>query len=212
MQPLKQWLVRIPILTLLFLLVACSQQVDLTLWEGNEFSATILTSTLVGTEQQQSAEDVAQELDAQVSDIRSQPNITRAEWRRLDTNEDEFKAEVTIEGNDYAAIESLLEGDATVRPVVQNGEEAVDFTYVFSPTATYTLTLHSGEVLSTNGNQADDGTVQWNGGVMNAVVRPKSRASGNLPLLVGGVVVAVLVISAGLFAMRREGATPASTS
>lgn len=207
MQRLNQWLVGCAGFLLLFILVGCSQEIDLTVWEGNQFSATILNSIPINEDNTEA--DIRQELDSQVSDIRSQPNITAATWERIETNEDEFRAEITVEGNDYMAIERVLDGGATVRTTVVDGREAVEFTYDYSPTLAYTLTLHSGEVLSTNGNQLDSGTAQWNGGIMTAVVRPKSRAADNLiPIAVGiGVVVVVGVLLAVM--LRGRGTTKA---
>lgn len=203
MQRLNQWLVGCAGFLLLFILVGCSQEIDLTVWEGNQFSATILNSIPINEDNTEA--DIRQELDSQVSDIRGQPNITTATWERIETNEDEFRAEITVEGNDYMAIERVLEGGATVRTTVVDGREAVEFTYDFSPTLAYTLTLHSGEVLSTNGNQLDSDTAQWNGGIMNAVVRPKSRASDNLiPIAVGGILVLAVAGIMVFIAMRRR--------
>lgn len=202
MQRLNQWLVGFAGFLLLFTLVGCSQEIDLTVWEGNQFSATILNSIPINEENTEA--EIRQELDSQVSDIRGQPNITAATWERIETNEEEFRAEITVEGNDYMAIERVLEGGATVRTTVVDGREAVEFTYDYSPTLAYTLTLHSGEVLSTNGNQIDSGTAQWNGGIMNAVVRPKSRAADNfLPIAVGiGAVVVVGILA--MMVLRRK--------
>jgi hypothetical protein len=190
------------IVALFLLLVGCSQQVDLTIWEGNEFSATIVNSILINEEQ--SAEEIAQELDTQVSAIRSQPNITRAEWQRLETNEDEFRAEIIIEGNDYEAIEQLLEGGATVDTSIIDGRERVAFTYDFSPTLAYTLTLNSGDIISTNGEQVDDDTIRWNGGMMEAVITPKSRSS-DMVLWVGGIIALLVLVGGGLFLASRRG-------
>jgi hypothetical protein len=190
------------IVALFLLLVGCSQQVDLTIWEGNEFSATIVNSILINEEQ--SAEEIAQELDTQVSTIRSQPNITRAEWQRLDTNEDEFRAEIIIEGNYYEAIEQLLEGGATVDTSIVDGREVVGFTYDFSPTLAYTLTLNSGDVISTNGEQVDNDTIRWNGGMMEAVITPKSR-SGDMVLWVVGIIALFVLVGGGLLLASRRG-------
>lgn len=202
MQRLYQQFVVLSITILSLWMVGCAQQVDLTVWEGNEFSATILNSILIGEDR--TAEEIAQELDAQVSSIRSQPNITRAEWQRIETNEDEFRAEITVEGDNYEAIEQLLEGDATVDTSIVDGREVVAFTYDFSPTLAYTLTLNSGEVLSTNGERLDDDTVRWNGGVMEATVVPKSRTN-DMSLWIVGIVALVVVVGGGLFlALRRR--------
>jgi hypothetical protein len=195
MQRLNQWLVWVTSSLLLLALVGCSQEIDVTVWEGNQFSATILNSIPINEDNTEA--EIRQELDSQVSDIRGQPNITTATWERIETNEDEFRAEITVEGNDYTAIERVLEGGATVRTTVVDGQEAVEFTYDYSPTLAYTLTLHSGEVLSTNGEQVDSDTAQWNGGIMTAVVRPKSRGSDMLmPMALG--VVGILVVGVGL--------------
>lgn len=205
MHPLKHWRLQIPLLVLLCWMVACSQEVDLTLWQGNAFSATLLTTTRVDADPRQTVAEVTQTLDAQVSAIRSQPHITRATWRRLTTDAAEFKAQVTIEGDDYTALENMVAGAATVRTVVQDGAEAVEFIYTSAPTTAYTLTLHSGTVLSTNGNRLDDSTVQWNAGVMNAVVRPKARASGTLPLVMGGALLMLLLLALLGFALQSRG-------
>lgn len=205
MQRLNQWLVGCADFLLLFILVGCSQEIDLTVWEGNEFSATILNSIPINENNTEA--DIRQELDSQVSDIRGQPNITTATWERIETNEDEFRAEITVEGNDYMAIERVLEGGATVRTTVVDGREAVEFTYDFSPTLAYTLTLHSGEVLSTNGNQLDSGTAQWNGGIMTAVVRPKSRASETLIPIAVGIGVVIVVGALLVVVLRGRGNT-----
>ncbi len=180
------------VLALAFLLAGCSQDIDLTLWEGNRFSAAIETSALIGDG---SAEEMSAELDTQVTEIRRQPNITRAEWERIATNDDEFRAQVTVEGDDYGAIETILAGGATVEPVVVDGREAVEFTYTVSPTSAYTLTLRGGEVLSTNGTRVENHAVRWNGGEMRAVVTPRARGDtqGWTWLAVGAVVAALLV-------------------
>lgn len=202
MQKWKQPLRFAVLFSLLLLVVGCSQEVDLTLWEGNQFSATILNAFPV--DENNPAEEVAQELDAEVSNIRNQPNITSAVWERIETNEDEFRAEIKIEGNSYDAIESLLEGGASIETEVVNGREAVSFTYDYSPTLAYTLTLNSGEVISSNGTAVDADTTQWNGGLMTAVVTPKSRAADNTLLIGGAVLLVILLAVLAMFFVRRS--------
>lgn len=210
MQRLNQWLVWVTTITLVLALVGCSQEIDLTVWENNQFSATILNSIPINEENSEA--EIRQELDSQVSDIRGQPNITTATWERIETNEDEFRAEITIEGDDYMAMERVLEGGAAVRTTVIDGAEAVEFTYDYSPTLAYTLTLHSGEVLDTNGARVDTGTTQWNGGIMTATVRPKARGLDSTMIWVAvGAIVIIGVVIAGMVWNNRgtRGNSPA---
>ncbi len=214
-----QYQLTFPFLLLLALLVVgCGGQIDqtVTLYKDETWAAemsirlpaeavALLGST---TELDQSIEEGVAEIQAMGAD---------ASWssRREDTT---LIYTIESSGDGYAVLqEAVFGGNAEIYTQNVGGEEQIYFAYDGGGDlsgAFFTLTLIGGEIISTNGQQIDDSTVQWANmyGTMEAVLVGKSRFNIWLILiplvLLGGIGVVALAGGGLVFLSRRPAFCP----
>lgn len=101
-----------------------------------------------------------------------------------------------IEGTGLALLDEIVfDNDASFSVQEVDGRRHISFTYFVTgdllQANNNTLTLHGGDIVSSNGNQLDSGTVQWVNarGQLQAVVTEKSRF-GASTFLIGLILVA----------------------
>lgn len=196
------------LLLIALLVVGCGGQIDqtVTLYKDEAWAAEMSISlpaeavALLGStaELDQSIEDGVAEIRAMGAD---------ASWS---SSREDTTLIYTIEssGEGYAVLqETVFGGNAEIYSQNVGGEEQIYFAYNGGGDlsgAFFTLTLVGGEIISSNGQQIDDSTVQWTNmyGPMEAVLVGKSRFNIWLvliPLVLLGGIGVVAVAGGGLF-------------
>jgi hypothetical protein len=114
-----------------------------------------------------------------------------------------------VKGEGYDLLNWVaFDGNATFRTVEMSGRRQIQFQHfasrgLFSDLEGYTLTLVGGEIISSNGQQLNQGTVQWVNpmGRMEAALTEKNRTvSGVIWLLLIGLVAG----GGGWYVWRRQ--------
>ena len=97
---------------------------------------------------------------------------------------------------------AIFDGDANIITIDEDGTTEFNYT-MFGDFSDYSLVLHVGEVLETNGTVTKKGEVSWHGlGMqMYAIVKPKSGIAIKWVLVGGGV---LLVALAAFFVLSRS--------
>lgn len=193
----------VALLTLLLLaLSACAKaEVDVTILNDGRYNATTtLTVSAQGLAAVGGASVIEQQLDQLVAETRA--DGVQASWRKgraKNANELVYTIDFNGSGQDHAASTGIQ-----VAPVDFDKRKAFRFemSNQSSDLSDFTLTLHGGEILQTNGNQVDHSTVIWRNhyGAMTAVLTPASSFPGWLAPV---ALVFSLLCTAGYFFYRR---------
>lgn len=199
------WLV----IAAVFTLVGCGGNIDRTVtfykdeaWEADiEFSLPGELIALVGS---------PEELEADIGET-----VAAWEEKGADVSWDSRRQETTliysfhVEGEGLSLLnEIVFENRAALRVEDAEGQRQIYFSYRTSNdlagASSDNVTLHGREIVSSNGEQIDSGTVQWVnfGGQLEAVLTEKSQFSlGTLLLIAVGV---VGIGSGGWFVWQRR--------
>lgn len=188
--------------SLLLALSACAKaEVDVTVLNDGRYDATTtLTVSAQGLAVVGGASVIEQQLDQLVADTRA--GGVQASWRKgraKNANELVYTIDFSGSAQDHASSTGIQ-----VTPVDFDKRKAFRFemSNQSGDLSDFTVTLHGGEILQTNGNQVDQGTVIWRNhyGAMTAVLTPASNFPG---WLVWVVLIFALLCAAGYFYYRR---------
>lgn len=182
---------------LILLLAGCGGNLDQTVtlypnegWETKiELQIPVELLAFVG-----SPAEVDAEMESQAAMWREQG--ARVSWKSRDEDGKMIYA-FDVKGEGYDLLNWVaFDGNATLRAVEMSGRRQIQFQHfvsrgLFSDLEGYTLTLVGGEIISSNGQQLNKGTVQWVNpmGRMEATLTEKNRTmSGVVWLLLIGLV------------------------
>lgn len=150
---------------------------------------------------------IEEELETNVADLRAQG--IEASWEATREG-DLLRYLVHAQGEGYDALRQVAFEDADIFVEEVDGREAIHFR-AFVPQEIMlggetTITLVGSEIISTNGNRVDEGTVQWvnPAGRLEAVLVGNSRFAAN-PLLLPAALLAgaVVVLGGGYLVWSR---------
>ncbi|MCI0520798.1 MAG: zinc ribbon domain-containing protein [Chloroflexi bacterium] len=145
-----------------------------------------------------------------------------ASWEALEPQEGEGPVYLMkAKGVGYAILNSVVLDQEAVTVIEIDGKRHIQFYYqgsdLFGIVPQYQFTLKGGQVISTNGQQVNDSTVEWFNPVvpMEAVMREPSNLIWLWLLLglAGGMLLLAMLLSAGLLigdSQRKKPAAPAT--
>ena len=149
--------------------------------------------------------DIEQRLEAAKEDM-SSINVSY-KWKKHTNDDGSLTYAINTSGTGYDMLNSaVFDGEASIQTIDEDGTAEFNYT-AFGDFSDYSLVLHVGEVIETNGVVSDKGKVSWHGmgTQMYAKIKPKSGMNIMWFLLVGGGI--VLIALAVYFAFFRSGAT-----
>lgn len=194
---------------LVFLMAGCGGNLDQTVklyanegWETNiELQIPVELLAFTG-----STAEVEAEMERQATIWREQG--ARVSWKSH--NEDgKLIYTFDVKGDGHDLLNNIaFDGNATLQIVELNGRRQIQFQHfasrgLFSDLEGYTLTLVGGEIISSNGQQLNKGTVQWVNpmGRMEAMLIEKNRTvSGVIWVLLLGLV----AVGGGWYVWQRQ--------
>ncbi len=134
-------------------------------------------------------------------------------WKKKTNDDGSLTYIIKTSGAGYDRLNDFVfDGGASFQTLDEDGLTQFSFLSV-GDFSDYKLDLHVGEVMESNGTVSGKGDVSWHGmgQQMDAVFKPKSGLGGILPL-VGGAIVAILLLSGVFFFFRSRSSSPSRPS
>lgn len=214
MAPFSSWLRKyrfvIVVITALLcvLLSSCAGivEADITVYAGDRYQQEItLSYSADAVNINGGPAEIEKKLDEMVAEVGTEG--VRISWRKLETQQSDvlqYKIRQSLTKITDTSTDGFIWRETSYNNRKAYRFEYTDIADVNRYLQGFTLTLHAGKILESNGTQVDERTVRWVNSRQNpyAIVQPKSAIKW-IPLVVAGVL--LLVTAVVVFILVRSG-------